>query len=347
MNARWSSGTFVVIHPSGSRCGAAVRVRLQLKFKQTSSRANISPHCTNQISPLISKLEVLERPSAPRAPSPQLPPLPVVNASTLTLESLRHVQLPPEFEFESVYLSLTTILDGKILHNTAPMLCSGKIEWEDVISLHSRAPECDTITVLLSAQNENNSQAAVLGSTDIDLSMLQLMKCISGWYSILDSSGNCVAYVKLRIDSKSPAAAATPRLQDEVGASAMEGSASDSQVTENMKIPSAASPTLFAKLPDHSTALQQLEELDYSAPALDDLRSKMKELDSVSAHLKRMLQRDDMNGDENENSLIESLSAASVLSLSNAENSAPHALIAYAGDSHIFRSESQLTSLIR
>jgi hypothetical protein len=41
--------------------------------------------------------------------------------------------------------------------------------------------------------------------------MLQLMKCISGWYSILDPSGNCVAYVKLRVNSASSVAAAASR----------------------------------------------------------------------------------------------------------------------------------------
>ena len=337
-HARWSSGTFVVIHPSGSRCGAAVRVRLQLKFKKNADRISISPHRTTIVPTLSSPSEASERRAAPHAPSPQLPQLPLVTASTLTLESLRHVQLPPEFEFESVYLSLTTILDGSILHNTAPMLCSGKIEWEDVISLHSKAHDCDTITVILSAQNENNSKAAVLGTTDIDLSMLQLMKCISGWYSIVDSSGNCVAYVKLRIDSKNPSAAATLFHQDEVGVSVIEVSASDAQLTQNPTMTSVATPVLVTTFSDRATAAQESDDLDYSAPSLDDLRSKMKEVDSVSAYLKKMLQRDDMNSDENEHDLIHSLIAGNVgsnvmedSSPANAENSAPHALIAYAG----------------
>jgi hypothetical protein len=169
------------------------------------------------------------------------------------------------------------------------------------------------------------------------------MKCISGWYSILDSSGNCVAYVKLRIDSKIPAAAATLFHQDEVGISVIEVSASDAQLTQNATITSVATPVLFTTFSDRATTAQEFDDLDYSAPSLDDLRSKMKELDSVSAHLKKMLQRDDMNSDENDQGLIDSLLAGSVgsnvmedSSPANAENSAPHALIAYAGLQRIF-----------
>ena len=206
------SGAFAVIHPSGSRSGAAVRVRLQLRFKKMATSMKAATPSTIIVPSSMSAIPAaLERSPAPRASTPQLPSLPLVTASTLTLECVRHVVVPQDFESESVFLSLTTVLDGHIVHNTAPALYSGRIEWEDVVSLHAKAADCDNITVILSAQNESNSKAAVLGSGDIDLSMLQLMKCISGWYSILDPSGNCVAYVKLRVNSASSVAAAASR----------------------------------------------------------------------------------------------------------------------------------------
>ena len=176
------------------------------------------------------------------------------------------------------------------------MLCSGKIELEDVISLHSKAHDCDTITVILSAQNENNSKAAVLGTSVIDLSMLQLMKCISGWYSILDSSGNCVAYVKLRIDSKSSVAAAAPFHQEQAGSSISEASACVLPSIRNRTATAAAPPEVAALncVSDASCVSEghDSDACDYHAPSLEDLRSKMKELDSVSTHLKQMLLQD-------------------------------------------------------
>ena len=61
----------------------------------------------------------------------------------------------------------------------------------------------------------------------------------------------------------------------------------------------------------------------------------MKELDSISAHLQKMLQREDSSGGESENGLIDSLRTSCNFregsSPSNAVNSAPRALIAYAG----------------
>ena len=344
--ARWSSGAFAVIHPSGSRCGAAVRVRLQLRFKKAAERVQITPPRTN-IAPiaLTSIAEVLEQSPVPRAATPQLPHLPVVAASTLILESVRHVKLPRDFEFESVFLSLATILCGNIVHNTAPMLYSGKIdcEWEEVISLHSKFGDCDSITVILSAQNENNTKAAVLGSSEIDLSMLQLMKCISGWYSILDASGDCVAYVKLRIDSKSSVAAAAPFHQEQGGSSVSEASACVLPSIRNRTATAAAPPEVAALncVSDASCVSEghDSDACDYHAPSLEDLRSKMKELDSVSTHLKQMLLQDDWSGTEAAGGLAHSdsifRSSASFDSNSlNTDNSAPQALIAYAGTRH-------------
>jgi hypothetical protein len=336
--ARWSSGTFVVIHPSGSRCGAAVRVRLQLKFNKGTDRNQVIQPRVNVESLENSISDVTVRSPAPRALAPQLPALPVATASTLTLESVRHVQLPDEFESGSAYLSLTTILDGHILHNTAPILYCGKIEWEDVISLQSKTPDCDKITVLLSAQNEDNSKAAILGSSEIDLSMLQLMKCISGWYSILDSSGNCVAYVKLRIDTKLNDTVANTCHREELGFSCKthpsdEPSANTAIVSE-VDSPEMHSLTSISDRPAASE-VQDFDVFNYSAPSLEDLRNKMKELDSVSDHLKRMLERNDSNAGESEIDLIDPAFSSSVfgeaLSPSNAENAAPRALIAYAG----------------
>lgn len=339
--ARWSSGAFAVIHPSGSRCGAAVRVRLQLRFKKSSERSKVTPHHTNIISSASTSVAgALERSPLPRSATPQLPPLPVVSASTLILESVRHVKLPQKFESESVYLSLTAILDGNIVYNTAPILYSGKIdcEWEEVISLHSKNGCCDNITVILSAQNENNTKAAVLGSSEIDLSMLQLMKCISGWYSILDASGNCVAYVKLRVDSKSSAAVATPVHQEQAVSSVPNPSASVAPSTQNRTATTAALPDVakmnFASDPSSATDAHDSDSYEYSAPSLEDLRSKMKELDSVSTHLKEMLLHDDWSGavaglSSADSDLCNNASIDS--SYLNTDNAAPRALIAYAG----------------
>jgi hypothetical protein len=334
--ARWSSGAFAVIHPSGSRCGAAVRVRLQLRFKKAAETNQIVPPRTNVVpSAMTSIAEALERSPLPRAATPQLPPLPVVSPSTLILESVRHVKLPRDFEFESVYLSLATILGGNIVHNTAPMLYSGKIDcdWEEIISLHSKSDDCDNITVILSAQNENNTKAFVLGSSEIDLSMLQLMKCISGWYSILDSSGNCVAYVKVRINSKSSVAAATPVHHEQLISSVSEASACVVPSTKNRTATAAALPEAAAlnhvSDPSPVSEAQDSDTCDYSAPSLEDLRSKMKELDSVSTHLKKMLLQDDWSGNEAEGGLADSILSDS--KSFNADNSAPQALLAYAG----------------
>lgn len=153
------SGAFAVIHPSGSRSGAAVRVRLQLRFKKMATSMKAATPSTIVPSSMSAIPAALERSPAPRASTPQLPSLPLVTASTLTLECVCHVVVPQDFESESVFLSLTTVLDGHIVHNTAPALYSGRIEWEDVVSLHAKAADCDNITVILSAQNESNSKA--------------------------------------------------------------------------------------------------------------------------------------------------------------------------------------------
>jgi hypothetical protein len=333
--ARWSSGVFAVIHPSGSRCGAAVRVRLQLKLqKKPEYNISVTPPRTN----ILPSFEALERSSAPLL-SAQLPPLPRVTATTLILESVRHVILPREFEIDSVFLSLTTILNGQIVHNTAPMLYQGKIEWEDVISLHSKANDCDNMTVILSAQNQSNTKATILGSSEIDLSMLQLMKCISGWYSILDSSGNCVAYVKLRIDSKSSVVAEAPFVPGQAPAFVSTDFAPVVTSTPNYTVDAIDPPEVSAlNYVSHSSSVLEVsvsDICDYSAPSLEELRSKMKELDSVSALLKNMLLREDCDSTQRENGAIDSDSIRSP-SIDDSgttvtDNFAPQALIAYAG----------------
>ena len=81
--------------------------------------------------------------------------------------------------------------------------------------------------------------------------------------------------------------------------------------------------------PSPLSEAQDSDTCDYSAPSLEDLRSKMKELDSVSTHLKKMLLQDDWSGTEAEGGLADSILCDSK-SL-NADNSAPQALLAYAG----------------
>ncbi len=121
--ARWLSGAFAVIHPSGSRSGAAVRVRLQLRFKKMATSMKAATPSTIVPSSMSAIPAALERSPAPRASTPQLPSLPLVTASTLTLECVCHVVVPQDFESESVFLSLTTVLDGHI-DTIRPQLCT-------------------------------------------------------------------------------------------------------------------------------------------------------------------------------------------------------------------------------
>jgi hypothetical protein len=341
--ARWLSGAFAVIHPSGSRCGAAVRVRLQLRFKKTA-KAQVAQPRSNVVACVQAPApRAVEADPATNASSTQSTPTPPLASMTLTLESVRHVFLPPKFdESESVYLSLTTTLDGDIVHNTAPMLLSGKIDCEDVVSLPSRTIGFSNITVILSAQNESNTKAAVLGSSEVDLSMLSLMKCISGWYGILDSSGNCVAYVKLRIDSKTTSAAAAFSRQETAvpsDDSLIERSSSIAPSTHNQTMTTGAPVSEFSHffVQDSAPSTQPIDvEVDeYSAPSLEELRSKMKELDSVSLRLKKMLHDDDWQGLDPGNdcrALAENCDASNdISSTCVADNTAPQALIAYAG----------------